>query len=166
MHDSLSSAELAKLELPPVPAAPKGHAPRVTAVALDVRHQVFANFHEREVVGPKEEFRIGDSNYTGRIIEFVPDWTMGLQTFKVFSRSNEPNNPGFHIVVREKGVVRDTVWAFLHMPPHFARNSMLSFKVLRIDFADHATVPPGAADSAATHVAVKPDSTAARKTRP
>jgi hypothetical protein len=158
-HDTLSSAELKSLKLPPAPPPPTGRPPKVTAVALDVRHMVFGNFHEGVITGMKDEFRIGDSDYTGRIIEFVPDWAMGLQTFRVFSRSNEPNNPGFRIVVREKGQVRDTVWAFMHMPPHFARNSMLSFKVLRIEFADHPPVPAPRADSTSAHAARKPDST-------
>jgi len=52
------------------------------------------------------------------------------------------------------------VWALLNMPPHFARKSMLSFKVLRIEFADHAPVPNTPADSTTKPVARKPDSTA------
>ena len=159
-RDTLSAEELNKLHLPASPPPPKGRAPRVTGVALDVRHQVFGNFHERVVVGMRDEFRIGDSDYIARIIGFVPDWSMGLKDFKVYNRSNEPNNPGFRIVVKEKGVVRDTVWALLNMPPHFAPRSMLSFKVLRIEFADHAPVPRSPADSTAWPAARKPDSTA------
>ena len=132
----------------------------MAAVAFDVRHQVFGKFHERVIVGMRDEFRIGDSDYTARIIKFVPDWSMGLKDFKVYNRSNEPNNPGFRIVVREKGVVRDTVWALLNMPPHFAPRSMLSFKVLKIEFTDHVPVPNTPADSTATPAARKADSTA------
>jgi hypothetical protein len=158
----MPAEELKKLDLPPAPPPPKGRPPRVTAVALDVRHRVFAKFNERQVVRMREEFRIGDSDYTGRIIEFVPDWTMGLPNLKIYSRSNEPNNPGFHVVVREKGVVRDTVWAFLNLPPHFGPRSMLAFRVLGIEFADHAPVPAPARDSTTSGTVPGPDSTAGR----
>lgn len=160
-HDTLSTAEIKKLGLAPAPPPPAGKPPKVMAVALDIRHQVFGNFREGAIVGMKEDFRVGDTDYTARVIDFVPDWAMGLETFKVFSRSNEPRNPGFRIVVREKGEVRDTVWAFLHMPPHFARNSMLSFKVLKIEFADHAPVPFTPADTTAKSPARKPETPAA-----
>jgi len=159
-RDTLSAAELKRLDLPPAPAAPMGRPPKVTLVGLDVRHQVFGHYRERVVVGMRDDFRVGDSDFTARIIDFVPDWAMGLQSFRVLSRTNEPNNPAFRIVVHEKGQVRDTVWAFLHRPPHFARNSMLSFKVFRIEFADHAAIPNAAPDSAAAR---KPDSTVVRR---
>ena len=61
--------------------------------------------------------------------------------------------------------MRDTVWAFLHMPPHFAAKSMLSFKVVRIEFADHAPVPAVPADTAASP-AGRRDSAAARGGKP
>lgn len=155
-----------KLRLPPSPPRPRGRPPRVTAVALDIRHRMFANFRELEVVRMREAFRVGDTEFTARLIEFVPDWSMGLKDFKVYNRSNEPNNPAFHIEVREKGVVRDTVWALMNMPPHFAPRSLLAFKVLRIEFADHSPVPAGAPDSLAARRARMPDSSAAGSGRP
>ncbi len=161
-HDTLSTAELKSLNLPVVPQAPKGHVPRVTGVVLDIRHQVFAAFHEREIVAMREEFRIGDTDYTARIIGFEPDWVMGLPNRKVYSRSNEPNNPAFHIVIKQKGAVRDTVWAFLNMPPHFAPRSLLSFRVVGMTFADHAPVPALPPDSSAARGLRKADSTAVR----
>ena len=54
--------------------------------------------------------------------------------------------------MRENGVPRDTTWAFLNMPPHFAARSLLAFKILRIDFADR---PP-----------LLPDTSSAGKTKP
>jgi hypothetical protein len=72
------------------------------------------------------------------VVEFVPDFSMDLKSKKVVSRSNELRNPAFRIIVRERGVPQDTSWAFVNMPPHFARNSMLAFKVLRVDFTGRA----------------------------
>jgi hypothetical protein len=89
---------------------------------------------------------------------------MALKSGKVFSRSNEPKNPAFQIIVRQKKVVQDTSWAFLNMPPHFGMKSLLAFKVVRIDFVG---APPIVADTTQTkpsagmppHAAVPPTGT-------
>jgi hypothetical protein len=110
------------------------HAVRVTTVTLDVRHRVFHNFDGRYEVKLNEEFPIGDSDFSGKVVRYVPDFTMNLATHQVTSRSNEPNNPAFQIIVRQKKVPQDTTWAMLRMPPHFSKKSMLAFQVLRVDF--------------------------------
>ncbi len=69
---------------------------------------------------------------------------MDLKSRKVFSRTSQPNNPAFKIIVREKKVPQDTTWAMLHMPPHFTMRSFLAFQVLRIDFVGR---PPLMADT-------------------
>ena len=121
------------------PASAKGAAaPRVTHVTFGVRHRVFADFAQLVQVRMKEEFQVGDSPYTARAVAFVPDFTLDLETRKVSSLSLEPRNPAFKVIIREKGVPSDTAWAFLNMPPHFSRRSMLAFQVLRIEFAGHA----------------------------
>jgi len=87
------------------------------------------------------------------------DHMVCLKTGKVISRSNEPKNPAFQIIVREKKVAQDTTWAFLNLPPHFGRKSMLAFKIARIDFVG---APPILADT--THAS--PPSAAAAGTKP
>ena len=82
-----------------------------------------------------QSFRIGDTDYSARVVQYVSDFAMDMKTRKVVSRSSEPNNPALRIIVRLKGQPQDTTWALLHMPPHFARNSLLAFKVMRIEFA-------------------------------
>ncbi len=116
---------------------------KIEAVTFEIRHRVFAGFREQNRVKLKEDFQVGDTPYSARVVEFVPDFAMDLKSRKVISRSNEPKNPAFRIIVREKGVPQDTTWAFLNMPPHFARNSMLAFQVLRIDFADRPPIVSG-----------------------
>ncbi len=136
-------------------AAAKAVGPQLSSVTLIIRHRVFHDFVERSQVRLKQDFPIGASDYSARVTEFVPDFDMDLKTRKVTSRSVEPKNPAFHIVVREKGAPVDTTWAFLHLPPHFTRKSLLAFQVQRIDFvgrpaivaADSGLSPP---DGAAT----------------
>lgn len=154
------------------PAGRAAHAakapPQVTRVTLLVRHRAFPDFFDVDSVALKEEFEIGDTPYTARVVEFVPDFAMDLKTHRIFSRTNEPNNPAFRVIVREKKVPQDTVWAFFNMPPHFARKSLLAFMVGRIEFKGHPTMMIG--DTTATRVPRRPpqaaDSTAARATAP
>jgi hypothetical protein len=118
--------------------APAGKPPQVQTVTFEIHHRVFPDFLEESHVRMQQNFQIGDSQYSGRVVQFVPHFNMNLKTHKIESLSNEPVNPAFRIIVREKGAPRDTVWAFLNMPPHFARKSMLAFLVKRIDFVGRA----------------------------
>ena len=133
---------------PPSPVAPSEPGPplkpgeklKMKSVTLHVFHRVFRNFHDQVEAHLKQEFRIGDSDYTGVITEFVPDFAMGLQSHKVMTRSQEPNNPAFHIIVRKNGTPVDTTWAFLDMPPHFTRRALVAFIATRVTFENHSTV--------------------------
>ena len=87
------------------------------------------------------------------VVEFVPDFTLDMKTGRVKSRSNELKNPAARIIVKQKGVPRDTSWAFLNFPPHFAPKNVLAFQILRIEFPDHPPLVPR-------------DSVTARSTRP
>ena len=118
--------------------APASHGPRLEAVTLGIQHRIFHDFHDVQRVKLNQEFLLGDSDYSARVVQYVPDFEMDLGTRKVISRSDQPNNPAFKIIVREKKVPQDTTWAFLNMPPHFGRRSFFAFHVLRIDFAGRA----------------------------
>jgi hypothetical protein len=131
-------------------APPAGKPPVVEAVTFDIHHRVFPNFFEQSRVRLKQSFAIGDTKYSARVVRFVPDFDLNLKTHKVVSITNEPNNPAFQVIVREKGVPQDTVWAFLNMPPHFARNSMLAFQVRRIDFVGRAPMLGDTSSAGAT----------------
>jgi hypothetical protein len=154
-------------------AGREGHAakagpPQVTGVTLLIRHRAFPDFFDVDSVGLKQDFQVGDTPYSARVVEFLPDFAINLKTRRVLSRTNEPNNPAFRIIVREKGVPQDTVWAFLNMPPHFARKSLLAFMVGRIDFKGRPPLLSG--DSTASRVprpqSARADSVASRTTRP
>ncbi|HEU4724298.1 MAG TPA: hypothetical protein VFU59_03270 [Candidatus Eisenbacteria bacterium] len=128
----------------PAAAPVASHEARVKSVTLAMRHRVFKNFSDLQEVTPQKEFLVGDSDFSARVIRYVPDFAMNLKTGKVESRSKEPRNPAFQIIVKEKKVAQDTTWAFMNLPPHFGRKSMLAFKIVRIDFVG---APPVVADT-------------------
>jgi hypothetical protein len=125
-----------------VKPSPSHRAPRLDAVVLLIRHRVFHDFRDEQRVKLDQEFVIGDTEFTGRVVRYVPDFAMDLSAHKVFSRTPYPNNPAFQIIVRKSKVPQDTTWALLHMPPHFARNSLLAFQAIRIDFRDRSPLYP------------------------
>jgi hypothetical protein len=118
----------------PAAAAPASGRPRVQSVTLLIRHRIYHDFQDLQSVTLNRDFLIGDTEYTGRIVQYVPDFEMDLKSHKVISRSSQPNNPAFRIVVRQNQTPKDTTWAFVNMPPHFGRRSYFAFQVMRIDF--------------------------------
>jgi hypothetical protein len=121
------SAALAAPAAAPAPAKLKN-------VTLHIFNRVFASFHDKVVAVPNKEFRVGDSEFTARVIRFVPDFSIDIKTRKVTSYSGEPKNPAFQIVVSRKGAVHDTSWAFFNMPPHFSAKAELAFVATSIEF--------------------------------
>jgi len=128
----------------PAPVAP----PKVSTVSFIIGHRVFTEFRDQVTVKMNEDFRVGDSDYSARVVEFQPDFTMDLKNRRVTSRSQEPRNPAVRVRVWKKGAPDDTLWAFLKMPPHFARHSMLAFRLTELTFVNHDPVR-AAEDSAA-----------------
>lgn len=130
----------------PLRAAAPGAAPahadslQVTQVTLVVGHRVFTAFRDRIVTPLDVEFVVGDSEYSAEVVEFQPDFTMDLATRRVSSRTQEPRNPAVRVIVSKNGAPDDTSWAFLKMPPHYGRRSMLAFQLTKVEFANHAAV--------------------------
>ena len=127
------------------PVAAPAETLRVDRCTLTVGHRVFTDFRDRITVPLHEEVVIGDSDWSAEVVEFQPDFTMDLATRKVGSRSLAPHNPAVRVIVSKGGTPQDTSWAFLKMPPHFGRKSMLAFQLTRVTFTNHAPVE---ADSA------------------
>ncbi len=125
--------------------ASSARGPRVETVTLGIRHRVFHEFSDRQMVRMNQDFILGDTDFSARVVQYVPDFQMDLRRHTVFSLTDQPNNPAFKIIVRKNKVPQDTSWAFLKSPPHFGARSYFAFQVLRIDFADR---PPLAADTA------------------
>jgi hypothetical protein len=117
-------------------AAPAAAPARMRRVTLHIFSRVFPNFHDRVVAELNKPFPVGDTDYTGRIVQFVPDFNIDLKTHKVSSFSPEPANPAFRVIVSKKGVPQDTTWAFFNMPPHFGSANVLAFVATRIEFTN------------------------------
>lgn len=124
----------------PPAAAPAAPRLKVAKVSLVIGHRVFPDFRDMVSVKLHESFRVGDTEYSARAVEFQPDFTMDLKSRKVTSRSQEPRNPAVRVIVWKNGTPQDTSWAFLNMPPHYARKSMLAFRLTRVEFENHAAV--------------------------
>jgi hypothetical protein len=135
----LAAGTPAKPAAPATSAAP-GTKLKVTNLTMVVGHRAFTDFRDRVTVKLNETFRVGDSEYSAKVVEFQPDFTMDLKNRKVTSRSAEPRNPAAKVFVWKNGAIDDTSWAFLNMPPHFGRNSMLAFQLTRVEFENHAAV--------------------------
>jgi hypothetical protein len=104
--------------------------PRVR-VSLKVTHRLFPNFEEIHEVHLGERFGVGDQDFAAEATEFVPDFAIGLESGKIFSRSDEPNNPAVKVLVFQGDEQVDKVWAFTgEGAPHFARTSFLAFQLL------------------------------------
>ena len=145
------------------PTAKPGSPPKLQSVTLAIRHRIFHDFTDQQTAVLNKDFVVGDTEMTGRIVQYVPDFMMDLKSGKITSRSQEPNNPAFRIVVRDKGKAVDTTWAMLSLPPHFARKSYLAFKVMRIDFVGREPLLADSAQSAKELEALKD---VARKSAP
>ncbi len=118
----------------PAPATSSGAPAKLKNVTLHIFNRVFTNFHDKVVATPNKVYRVGDTDWTFRVIRFVPDFTLDLKSRKVVSRSGEPNNPAFQVVVSRNGTPHDTSWAFFNMPPHFGIREELAFVATRIEF--------------------------------
>ena len=113
-----------------------GGPPKLKSVTLHIFNRVFTSFHDKVVAVPNREFRVGDTEFTARVIRFEPDFALDLKSHKVTSRSAEPRNPAFQIEVSRKGTPHDTCWAFFNMPPHYGVREELAFVATRIEFAN------------------------------
>lgn len=123
-------------------ATAPGSRLRVKQAVIGIRHRAVHDFYDEATVKLGEEFPVGDTEYRAKVLRFVPDFGIDLETRKVFSRSERPDNPAMQIATWEKGVPHDTSWAFLNFPPHFSKRALLAFQVLRIEFENHAPVTP------------------------
>ncbi len=138
-------------------APSSGRGPRLEAVTLGIRHRVFHDFRDLQRVRLNQDFILGDTEFTGRVVQYVPDFQMDLGSHRIFSLSDQPRNPAFKVIVRKGKVPQDTTWAFLKSPPHFGVRSYFAFQVLRIDFVgrppllpDTTAAPPASGTMPAT----------------
>jgi len=150
-HPDTTQTHYARPPLPknmtPLPKAPAqsadlAKARKVAHVYMVVRHRVFANFVDMVKADLGAPFQVGDTEYTATILQYVPDFAMDIESGRVYSRTDQANNPAFRIAVKQKDTAVDTTWALLDMPPHFARRSLLSFQVTKIEYTSGKPILP------------------------
>jgi hypothetical protein len=125
--------------------APPARGPQVQSVTLVIRSRVFHEFRDMAQVKLNQDFPLGDSEYSARVVQYLPDFQMDIEHHRFFSLSDQPNNPAFRIIVRKNKAPQDTTWGFFKSgPPHFGARSFFGFQVVRIDFVGRA---PMVADS-------------------
>lgn len=137
------------------------------SVVLRVNHRMYPAFQETHRAAPGEPFAIGDTDYSARIVGFVPDFAIATGTKEVVSRSNELRNPAVRLEVYQNNKKVDEVWAFRgEGPPHFGAESMLAFRIEELVWKPGQAPPAPAADSTASSgpesTASPPDSSGGR----
>ena len=143
-----------------------GKGPRLATVTFGVRHRVFHDFRDLHTVKLNQDFELGDSEYSARVVQYLADFQMDLQAHKTWSMSDQPRNPAFRVIVSKGKTPQDTTWAFLKSPPHFGAHSYFAFQVLRIDFVNHAPLladtTSATAAAPASHATAAPQDSAKR----
>lgn len=130
---------------------------------LQVRDLHNPDFEEVYKVGMNEEFELGDSGYSARIVRFVPDFRIDLETKEVTSASEEMNNPAVLLEVLKDGEKVAEQWAFRQSMPHMGGSTTFTFTLLTIkgEAGTESMEPGEASRKAATEPAgQKADSTA------
>jgi len=108
----------------------KGESYPLTWVELRVKHRLYPNFQEIHRVKPKEFFEIGDTDYRGKVVRFLPDFAID-DSGRIFSKTDEPNNPAVLVEVWLKNKKVDEIWAFKEgLIPHFKASSTLQFVIV------------------------------------
>jgi len=145
--DSSAMRHAASMKAPPartVHAIPMPHLKLYPfdAVTLGVQHRVFHDFRDVHRVKLGEEFLLGDSDYSARVVQYLPDFQMDLASRRDDSLTDQPSNPAFRVVVKKGKAVQDTTWAFLNNPPHFGARSYFAFQVLKLELPGRAPMLP------------------------
>ncbi len=128
-------------------AATGGSLAEVDSVTVRTRHRVFLDFQDIQTVSPADTFYVGDTEFSARIIDFVPDFAIKADG-EVVSRSDRPDNPAFLLEVLQDDAPVDTTWAFWasRSAPHFRRDAMLAFQILSFRYRGEMVTDPGARD--------------------
>jgi|GEM_PF-4102610 len=98
-------------------------------VKLIVRHIENKDFIEEHLVRFREEFFLSDTDYSSRVIRYIPDFVMDEKTKRVSSRTRQPNNPAVLIRVYYKGKFLYDSWV-LQKPTtiHYVRKPGFYFE--------------------------------------
>lgn len=100
---------------------------------LEVGHLHFPDFQEVHRVGMGERFAIGDTELSARITRFEPDFAINTDAGKIFSRTQELNNPAVLVEVLQDGDTVAEKWAFRASMPHMGGETPVTFRLLSVE---------------------------------
>jgi hypothetical protein len=99
---------------------------------IEVSDQHAPDFQEVYKVGLDEEFTLGESGYSAKVVRFVPDFRIDIETREVSSASQEMNNPAVLVEVYKDGAKAAEQWGFRKTMPHMGGATTFSFALLSV----------------------------------
>ena len=78
-----------------------------------------------------KELMVGETGYSVRVLRYVPDFVMDIETKEVVTRSSRPNNPAMQIEVKGPDNEVNTSWVFAAFPEmghHLGAEAHLDFR--------------------------------------
>jgi len=98
--------------------------------AIQAGSRLYPDWKESLDVRIEEKFFLGDTEFTGKVKKFLPDFR--IIDGKVMSLSYAMNNPAIQIYVYADSGAVDSSWAFLNFPPHFSAKSFFMFQLKEV----------------------------------
>ncbi len=109
---------------------------------VEIGNRMYPDWNEIVNVKMRENFYLGDTEFTARVERFVPDFRIS-EGGNVLSHSNELDNPAVHVFVYGDSAATDSTWAFQNFPPHFSPRSFFIFRLKTVE----GYLPPDSAGS-------------------
>lgn len=97
---------------------------------IEVGSRLYPDWAETTRVHLHEPFHIGDTEFTGVVSEFLPDFR--IIDGKIVSVTDQMANPAAHVFVHGDSAAADSSWAFLNFPPHFSPRSFFTFQLTEV----------------------------------
>lgn len=133
------AAEVAPAAAPEAPVPPAAAVVDSFAVTSDtslvfvvtIGNRLVPEWKEDRRLRLQEPFVIGDTDNTGVVQRFLPD-------FRIIdghprSVSRRADNPAIRVVVSKGEAPVDSSWAFLNFPPHFSPYNFFTFQLEKIE---------------------------------
>lgn len=97
---------------------------------LETGSRLYPEWKEEHLVHLDEPFPIGDTEYSGVVTEFLPDFR--LVDGRPGSASKRLANPAVRVITATDSTSADSAWAFLNFPPHFSPRAFFTFRLKAI----------------------------------
>jgi hypothetical protein len=136
---------IALLALPPTlmasdaPTQPVAAADTGLVLVVEIGSRLYPDWHEEQHLRMNQMFYLGDSEFTARIEDFIPDFR--IIDKKIVNMSRKLANPAAHVVVYHDTTATDSTWAFLNFPPHYSPQSFFTFQLKEIQGYEEGSLP-------------------------